>query len=119
MLACLLTKVNNRTYNRLVKKLRKLSEKTLKNSEAKEDYKKSLKNLQDGVKLSDIGKGGRYFGNGLGYIRKGDTRIFYEQFVDEVKIIGVDSKGDSKILNKMVRLVDSFYPFIDINYKNL
>jgi hypothetical protein len=64
-------------------------------------------------------KGGRYLGDGVGYIRKGDTRIFYEEFVDSVTILGVITKGDTKQLNQMAKLVQELYPSIDINYKDL
>jgi len=78
-----------------------------------------LKQIEKGAKLRDIGKGGRYLGGGVGYIRQGDARIFYEKFFDEVKIVGVASKNDAKSLNQVARLVSELYPFIDIDFKNL
>jgi hypothetical protein len=38
-------------------------------------------------------------------VRKGDTRIFYEEFYDEVKILGVATKGP-KGLEQVARLVN-------------
>lgn len=109
----------NEQKNSILKKLGKKTKKTLKNTQAKKDYNSVCRQIQNGQRLRDIGKGGRYFGRGVGYIRKGDTRIFYEEFVDNVKILGVTTKGDTKQLNQMAKLVEELYPFIDINYKDL
>lgn len=56
---------------------------------------------------------------GVGYIRKGNPRIFYKEFVDEVKILRIAVKGAAKLMNQVERQVNELYPFIDINYKNL
>lgn len=109
----------NEQRKSILKRLGKKTQITLKNPQAKKDYKSACKLIKEGQPLENIGKGGRYFGHGIGYIRKGDTRIFYEEFVDGVKILGITTKGNNKQANQIARLVNELYPSLDINYKNL
>jgi hypothetical protein len=86
----------------------------MKNQKIKRKIEATYKKIREGQSPREIGKGGKYLGNGKGYIRNGGLRMYYEEFDSHVDIIGIAAKN-TNIAQVLTLLKDIYNLDIDIH----